>query len=74
MSERTYSRRGFKRLLGRLEATMREHTEPTSYQLAILLGLQNTPHIYAGSVPAHVKASRRARNRQARISRRINRG
>lgn len=30
-------------------------------------------HIYAGTVPAHVKARRRAKNRRARAARRLNR-
>jgi hypothetical protein len=47
-------------------------TEPTGYQLAILSALQGK-HIYAGTVPAHVKRRRRAANKVARRSRRINR-
>lgn len=48
-------------------------TEPTAYELAILGALQRLPHIYYGTVPASVKARRRAANRRARQSRRINR-
>lgn len=49
-------------------------TEPTKDELIILLALQRTGKmIYAGTVPAHVKAKRRAKNRVARASRRINR-
>lgn len=43
------------------------------YQLAILNGLQ-TKVVYQGTVPAHVKARRRAANKVARASRRANRG
>ena len=45
----------------------------TSFQLAILNGLQSKV-VYEGTVPAHVKARRRAANKVARRSRRINRG
>lgn len=45
---------------------------PTSYSLAILRGLQ-TKHVYAGTVPAHVKKRRRVRNRVARKTRRLQR-
>jgi hypothetical protein len=31
-------------------------------------------HVYAGTVPAHVKHHRRAKNKAARMSRRANRG
>ncbi|AXH46892.1 hypothetical protein I5G67_gp054 [Mycobacterium phage Aminay] len=47
--------------------------EPTPYERAVLAGLQNLRHIYAGTVPAAVKADRRRRNKLARLSRRINR-
>lgn len=48
--------------------------ETTEYQVAILVALTKTgKHVYAGTVPAHVKAKRRAKNRVARESRRINR-
>lgn len=43
------------------------------YQRTILHALQGQ-HIYAGTVPAHVKARRRAKNKVARVSRRKNRG
>lgn len=43
-----------------------------AYQLAILNGLQGKP-VYQGTVPAHVKARRRAANKVARASRRKNR-
>lgn len=46
--------------------------EPTSFELAILNGLQ-TMQVYQGTVPAHVKAKRRAANKRAAASRRINR-
>lgn len=48
-------------------------TEPTTYQLAILAGLQRKPHVYGGTVPTGEKAARRAANRVARQSRRKNR-
>lgn len=48
---------------------------PNSYSLAVLIGLQHAyRHIYAGTVPAHVIAKRRARNKMAKMSRRVNRG
>jgi hypothetical protein len=50
-------------------------TEPTSYQLAILGGLNRTGrHIYGGTVAQHVVDRRRAANKVARASRRHNRG
>lgn len=42
------------------------------FQKRILVALQSK-HIYAGTVPAAEIARRRAKNRQARKSRRINR-
>jgi len=39
-----------------------------------LLAFQGRIRLYEGTVPAKVKARRRAANRQARISRRANRG
>lgn len=47
-------------------------TEPTSYQLMILHGLQ-FKQVYQGTVPAYVKEKRRAAGKVARKSRRINR-
>lgn len=47
-------------------------TEPTLYSLAILRALQEKS-IYAGTVPAHVKARRRAANKAARHARRASR-
>jgi len=49
--------------------------EPTSYQLAILNGLQHkrAGEVYQGTVTRKVKVGRRAANRVARVSRRINR-
>lgn len=47
-------------------------TEPSPYALAILRGLQSM-RVYQGTVPAHVKARRRAANKVARASRRANR-
>lgn len=61
------------------------HKRPTpppaqlAFQRRILLGLnmrhgyRSLPHIYAGTVPAKVKAARRAANKRARIARRLNR-
>lgn len=47
-------------------------TEPSSYELAILRGLQ-TMTVYQGTVPQHVIDHRRATNKRARIARRGNR-
>lgn len=44
---------------------------PTSF--GMLAALQGLPHIYAGTVDPAVVAHRRARNKVARRSRRINR-
>jgi hypothetical protein len=44
------------------------------YQMHVLHAMQRSRHIYAGTVPEHVIATRRRRNRAARVSRRINRG
>lgn len=45
-----------------------------SPSLNMLLALNRTGrHIYEGTVPQHVKARRRARNKVARLSRRRNR-
>ena len=50
-------------------------TEPTRYQRSILGALNQTgKHIYAGTVSAKVVARRRAANKVARQSRRVNRG
>lgn len=49
-----------------------EHTEPSPYALAILHGLQ-FKQVYQGTVPAHVTAKRRAKNKVASAQRRINR-
>lgn len=44
------------------------------YGLAILLGMNQTGrHIYAGTVPGHVKAQRRRRDKAARRARRASR-
>lgn len=47
--------------------------EPSSYSVAILRGLQGKS-LYEGTVPAKVKAERRAANSRARVARRANRG
>lgn len=49
-----------------------DYREPTRFEKAVLRGLQ-FKHVYAGTVPPAVVAERRARNRAARRSRRINR-
>lgn len=46
---------------------------PSSYALRILGALQSRP-MYMGTVPAHVKARRRAQGRVAKQSRKVNRG
>lgn len=44
------------------------------YQFAILMGMNKLGHpIYSGTVPDHVKARRRAKNKVAKRSRKINR-
>lgn len=48
------------------------HREPTQYELMILHGLQFKP-IYQGTVPAHVTAKRRAKNKVAAKQRQVNR-
>lgn len=46
----------------------------TSQSTGLLVALNRSgKHIYGGTVPAHVVAKRRARNKAARISRRSNR-
>lgn len=51
---------------------MNDLREPTGYEVMILMGLQQKP-VYMGTVPPGVVAQRRAENRRARTSRRINR-
>lgn len=46
---------------------------PIPYQKALLMALQSGRHIYAGTVPEAEKQRRRAKNRAARKSRKINR-
>lgn len=46
---------------------------PNQWALMILDALQRRP-MYEGTVPAHVKARRRAKNRRARKARAITRG
>jgi hypothetical protein len=49
--------------------------EPTEYAKSVLVALTNTgKHVYAGTVPDHVIARRRTKNRAALVSRRTNRG
>jgi len=50
------------------------HT-PNPWAVWIIMALNRLDKpMYAGTVPAHVKARRRAKNRVARRSRRVNRG
>jgi len=49
-------------------------TEPSTYELAILNGLQDKHPIYQGTVPGHTIRARRKRNKAARAARRANRG
>ena len=45
-----------------------------TFQRCILFGLQRTGrHVYAGTVPASLKAHRRAASKAARVARRANR-
>jgi hypothetical protein len=46
---------------------------PSTFELAILRALQIRP-LYQGTVPADVKASRRARGRAAKAARKTSRG
>lgn len=46
--------------------------QPSPFSRAILQGLQGK-HVYGGTVPAATTAKRRAANKAARASRRINR-
>lgn len=47
---------------------------PTGYSLAILRGLNvGGKHVYAGTVPKHVVARRRTKNKVARKTRRVSR-
>lgn len=45
----------------------------SSWGISVLLALKNLPHIYQGTVPANDVATRRAKNRVSRKSRRVNR-
>lgn len=47
-------------------------TQPSSYEYAILRGLQSMM-LYQGTVESHVKVSRRARGKVAKASRKANR-
>lgn len=49
-----------------------DDAEPTSYERAILNGLQ-TKQVYQGTVSRKVVATRRHKGRMARVSRRVNR-
>jgi hypothetical protein len=48
---------------------------PTSYAYQMLMAMQgvSSGRWYAGTVPAHVKAERRRKNKAARVARRVNR-
>lgn len=67
------SRRAWKRLLDRLEATYKAYSEPTTYQLIVLAAMQDKP-MYTGTVTSKVKASRRSLNGRQKASRKANRG
>ncbi len=69
----SYSRRGWQRKMARLTLAFRAATVPSLYQVTILAALQDR-QMYAGTVPAHVKARRRAQGRVAKHSRKVNRG
>lgn len=48
--------------------------EKMTFQQHVLFGLNNSKkHMYEGTVPSHVKARRRAKNKRARVARRNNR-
>ena len=49
--------------------------QPSAYEVAILNGLQHkrAGEVYQGTIPSHVVATRRRRNKAARVSRRVNR-
>lgn len=50
-------------------------TEPDNRGAAILAALTNRArHVYGGTVPPQTVARRRAANKAARLSRRVNRG
>ena len=53
-----------------------EEFAPNSFIQAIFLGLNSIPgkHVYEGTVPEAEVARRRAKNKVARKSRRVNRG
>ncbi|MFE7744417.1 hypothetical protein [Nocardia sp. NPDC057455] len=53
---------------------MTDNPYETPMAQGILHGLQRMRHMYEGTVPEHVKAKRRAKNKVARKSRRNNRG
>ncbi len=55
------------------EASDRDDFYNRDYARAILMALQGK-HVYQGTVPHHVKMRRRAANKVARASRRLNRG
>ncbi|QHB37271.1 hypothetical protein SEA_GUDMIT_42 [Gordonia phage Gudmit] len=55
-----------------LHAPLDTYREPTSFEKAVLFGLQSK-HVYQGTVPEAVVADRRRKNKAARKSRRINR-
>lgn len=65
-----FQRRWLRALLDSTDTTkVGAMREPTSYEIAILAGLQNQSHVYAGTAdPARV-ARRRAANRAARRAR-----
>jgi len=62
-----------KTLSGRKLPAPTATTAPTSFEFAILKGLQNR-RLYQGTVPEGTKAIRRARGKVAKVSRKANRG
>jgi hypothetical protein len=62
---------GVTRLLG---IATDEEIERTGRGLQWLTALERRGHVYAGTVPGHVKARRRAKDRVAKASRKTNRG
>lgn len=60
-------------LRARKAARVEEHRDAKTATLNALQAQRTGKHVYAGTVPAHVVAKRRARNKVAKASRRANR-
>jgi hypothetical protein len=56
-----------------LKVATPEERQRAAERLAFLHFMERRGHVYSGTVPAYVKAKRRAKNRVARASRRANR-